>query len=127
MLERLYDGFVPGRHLIEAFGNGGFRFADMSHRGSILALPSGVRAWAVETAGGIDADSLAEVIAAGGGVDVLLVGTGQEIVPLPASVREHLRANGVRVDVMTTWAAAQTYNIMAVEDRPVAAALIAVP
>ena len=31
----------PGRHLIDAYGNGGFRFADMSHRGSILALPSG--------------------------------------------------------------------------------------
>ena len=34
---RLYDGFVPGRHPIDAYGNGGFRFADMSHRGSILA------------------------------------------------------------------------------------------
>ena len=26
----------PGRAPIEAYGNGGFRFADMSHRGSIL-------------------------------------------------------------------------------------------
>ena len=36
------DGFVPGAHPIDAYGAGGFRFAGMSHRGSILALPSGI-------------------------------------------------------------------------------------
>jgi uncharacterized protein len=35
-----FDGFVPGRHQLDAFGAGGFRFADMSHRGSILATPA---------------------------------------------------------------------------------------
>lgn len=38
------QGFVPGRHKIDEYGGGGFRFADMSHKGSILALPSGVHA-----------------------------------------------------------------------------------
>ena len=42
----------PGRAPIEAYGNGGFRFADMSHRGSILALPSGIEAWPVASVGG---------------------------------------------------------------------------
>ena len=41
------SGFVPGRHIIDTYGNGGFRFAGMSHRGSILILPSGIRAWPV--------------------------------------------------------------------------------
>ena len=36
----------PGRAPIDAYGNGGFRFADMSHRGSILCLPTGIYAWA---------------------------------------------------------------------------------
>jgi preprotein translocase subunit SecF len=44
-LKVLHEGFVPGRFAIDAYGRGGFRFADMSHRGSILALPSGVHAW----------------------------------------------------------------------------------
>ena len=35
----------PGRAPIDAYGNGGFRFAGMSHRGSILCLPSGIHAW----------------------------------------------------------------------------------
>ena len=47
MNEARYEGFVPGRHLLDAVGNGGFRFAEMSHRGSILILPSGIYAWDV--------------------------------------------------------------------------------
>ena len=42
----------PGRAPIDAYGNGGFRFADMSHRGSILCLPSGIYAWAPTSARG---------------------------------------------------------------------------
>ena len=41
-------GYVAGRHRIDDYGAGGFRFADMSHRGSILALPSGIRAIALD-------------------------------------------------------------------------------
>ena len=39
-------GFLPGQHPIDGLGGFGFRFADMSHRGSLLALPSGLRAFA---------------------------------------------------------------------------------
>lgn len=35
------EAHFPGRAPIDAYGNGGFRFAEMSHRGSILCLPSG--------------------------------------------------------------------------------------
>ena len=38
---------LPGRYAIDAFGAGGFRFGDMSHRGSLLILPSGMWAWPV--------------------------------------------------------------------------------
>lgn len=35
----------PYAAAVTAYGNGGFRFADISHRGSILCLPNGVHAW----------------------------------------------------------------------------------
>jgi uncharacterized protein len=35
----------PGRAPIDSYGNGGFRFAEMSHRGSLLMLPSGIYGW----------------------------------------------------------------------------------
>ena len=43
----LSEARYPGSAPIDAYGNGGFRFADMSHRGSILLLPSGIQAWSV--------------------------------------------------------------------------------
>ena len=45
-----YEGFVPGRHAIEAYGAGGFRFAGMCHVGSILATPRGIAAIDAEDA-----------------------------------------------------------------------------
>jgi uncharacterized protein len=123
---RIYDGFVPGRHLIDAYGNGGFRFADMSHRGSILALPSGVKAWAVADARSLTAEDFAPVLAQAGEIELLLVGTGLDIVPFPEALRWPLREANIGLDVMQTGAAARTYNILAAENRKVAAALIAV-
>ena len=54
--------FLPGRHQLEAYGNGGFRFGGMSHRGSVLALPSGVRAWPVRSVSEIGEAALAPII-----------------------------------------------------------------
>jgi uncharacterized protein len=123
---RIYDGFVPGRHLIDAYGNGGFRFADMSHRGSILALPSGITAWHVTEARSLTVEHFAPVLAATGEIELLLLGTGLQIVPLPEALRWPLREAKIGLDVMQTGAAARTYNILAAENRKVAAALIAV-
>jgi uncharacterized protein len=123
----ILDGFVPGRHLIDAYGNGGFRFADMSHRGSLLVLPSGVSAWEVADARAIDRDALRPVQAAAGAIELLLVGTGLDIVPLPEQIRRWLKEAGIGLDVMQTGAAARTYNILMAENRRVAAALVAVP
>ena len=53
----------PGRAPVDAYGNGGFRFADMSHRGSILCLPSGIYGWPVEEGMPIDAATLEKVFA----------------------------------------------------------------
>jgi uncharacterized protein len=122
-----YAGFLPGKHTIEGYGNGGFRFAGMSHRGSILALPSGIRAWDAAGARDISIDSLAAVFAeAPGRIEHLLIGTGADLVPLDKGLREKLRAAGIRAEPMATAAAARTYSVLLMEDRRVAAALIAV-
>ena len=122
-----HDGFVPGRHGIDAYGAGGFRFAGMSHKGSILALPSGVHAWAATTPEEISIASLAPLFAEPrGAVELLLVGTGRDIVRLPEALRWRLRDAGIALDAMQTSAAARTYNVLVGERRRVAAALLAV-
>ena len=122
------EAFVPGTHPIDAYGAGGFSFAGMSHRGSILALPSGIRAWDVGDASQIDAHSLAPLFdEPEGAVEHLLVGTGANFVPLAPALRKALRARGIVGEPMATGAAARTYNILLGEKRRVAAALIAAP
>jgi uncharacterized protein len=123
-----YQGFLPGPHTIEGYGNGGFRFGGMSHRGSILALPSGIYAWDAVTARDITIESLGPVFDEPPGViEHLLIGTGLDIVPLSASLRQRLREAGIRAEPMPTGAAARTYPILLGENRRVAAALLAVP
>ena len=116
----------PGRAPIDAYGNGGFRFADMSHRGSILCLPSGIYGWDKTDASDLSAGDLARVLAEAEQIEVLLVGTGAEIRPLSPQVRAALRERQVRSDPMSTGAAVRTFNVMLAESRAVAAALIAV-
>lgn len=122
----LFDGFVPGRHQLDAFGAGGFRFAGMSHRGSILATPSGIRIWPVARFAQITPESLQPVLDEAGTIDFLLIGTGADIAFVPAPLRERLREAGITIEGMATGAAARTYNVLVAEDRRVAAALIAV-
>ena len=123
---RVYDGFVPGRFPIDAYGNGGFRFAEMSHRGSILALPSGILAWPVTSPAGISEEALAPVFAEGDALDLLLLGTGIEVVPVSAALRMRFREARIGLEVMQTGAAARTFNVLVAENRKVGAALIAV-
>ncbi|WP_349371804.1 MTH938/NDUFAF3 family protein [Salinarimonas sp.] len=123
----LHDGFVPGRHAIDAYGGGGFRFADMSHVGSLLALPSGVHAWkGVTTPRDLTLDAFAPVLEEASEIELLLVGVGADLVHLQESVLWGLREAGLRVEVMQTGAAARTYTILLGENRRVAAALLAV-
>jgi uncharacterized protein len=116
----------PGRPPIDAYGNGGFRFADMSHRGSILCLPSGVHGWEVTQDQPLTVELFARVLAEARDIEFLLVGTGPSIRPLPADLKEALRAANISSDPMGTGAAVRTYNVMLSESRAVAAALIAV-
>lgn len=116
----------PGRAPIEAYGNGGFRFADMSHRGSILALPSGIESWAVESAETISPEAVSRLIDEAGEIDIVLIGTGDALVPLSRETRAALEQAGLAPDLMATGAAVRTFNVLLSEGRQVAAALVAV-
>jgi uncharacterized protein len=120
------QGYVPGRHRIDDYGNGGFRFADMSHRGSIMALPTGVRAIAPTAWNEIDAAAIDKLLAEAGDLDILIVGMGKDLMPLASALRAKLRDAGVGCETMSTGAAVRTYNMLFDEGRRVAALLIAV-
>lgn len=120
------EGFYPYQAQIDAYGNGGFRFADMSHRGSMLCLPSGMHAWEVRSPGDISLENLAPVFAVAEEIDVLLVGLGKDIAGFDPAIRAALRDHKIIVEAVATGGAVRTYNTLLGERRAVAAALIAV-
>jgi uncharacterized protein len=117
---------LPRAAQIEAYGKGGFRFAGMSHRGSILCVPGGTWAWPVVRPDDIGEATLARVFAAAGDIDLFLLGTGRDVWVMPDSLRWRFRDHRVVVEATPTGAAVRTWNVLMPEGRRVAAGLIAV-
>ena len=117
---------LPRRAPIDAYGNGGFRVAGMSHRGSLLCLPSGIWAWAPAAPAEVDTAALAPLFAEAGDIDLFLLGTGDAPWLVPAALRWELRDRHITVEAMPTGPAVRTYNILLSENRRVAAGLIAI-
>jgi len=117
---------LPTPAQIDAYGNGGFRFTGMSHRGSLLCLPDGIWAWPVKDVTELTLAALLPAYERGDVLDVFLIGTGRDPWPLPERLRARFRELAVSVDTMPTGAAVRTYNILLAESRRVGAGLIAV-
>jgi uncharacterized protein len=119
------DPHLPQQVVIDAHGEGGFRFGGMSHRGSLLCLPDGVWAWPVATTAAVTDEALSPIFARAADLDFFLLGTGSEPWMPPPSLRVRFREANISLDVMTTGPAVRTYNVMLLEGRRVAAGLIA--
>jgi uncharacterized protein len=117
---------LPSPAPIDAYGNGGFRFAGMSHQGSLLCFPDGIWAWPVARTGDLNEATLEPVFARAQVLNFFLIGGGRDPFVLAAPLRARFNALGLSVDAMTTGAAIRTYNILLGENRRVAAGLIAV-
>ena len=117
---------LPRPALIDAYGNGGFRFDGLSHRGSLLCLPDGIWAWPVKDVSELTTAALEQVFARAEALDVFLIGAGRDPWPIPERLRARFRDLAISVDAMSTGAAVSTYNILLAENRRVGAALLAV-
>ncbi|WP_208431652.1 Mth938-like domain-containing protein [Bartonella schoenbuchensis] len=122
---QIREAHFPGRAPIDAYGNGGFRFADMSHRGSIMCVPSGV--YGINMVEPIPTQGdISRILEEADQIEVLLVGTGVELLRLPETLRALLREKHISTDTMSTGAAVRTFNVLLAENRAVAAVLFAV-
>ncbi|MGE5166967.1 MAG: Mth938-like domain-containing protein [Sphingobacteriales bacterium] len=117
---------LPRPAPIDAYGDGGFRFAGMSHRGSLLCFPDGIWAWPTQSVTEMTEAALAPVFDRAEMLDFFLIGVGHDPWPLPEHLRQRFRELSLSVDSMPTGAAVRTYNILLAENRRVGAGLIAV-
>lgn len=117
---------LPRPAPIEAYGDGGFRFGGMSHRGSLLCFPDGIWAWPVTTLSELTASALQPAFARAEALDFFLIGGGRDPFVLPEQLLARFSELSLSVDAMPTGVAVRTYNILLAENRRVGAGLIAV-
>ncbi len=116
---QLHEITFEGQPPIDGYGPGFFRVMGEAHTGGLFVSKDGAQAW--------DGYSdLAPLIASCADYDVIFVGTGAEIAPLPKAVRAALEEAQVPFEVMGTPSACRTYNILLSENRRVALAALAV-
>jgi len=116
----------PGRAPLSFYGNGGFRFADISHQGSLLLLPSGIYAWDVDEFANLKIDNFQQIFTETAKIEFLLLGCGTQLHIPGDDIRAAFEAEDIGLEYMGTGAAVRTYNVLLAEKRAVAAALIAV-
>ena len=111
---------------IDAYGNGGFRFAEMSHIGPLLCLPSGIYGWSIQEGASLSLEDFEQVFSEQENIQFLLLGTGvKQVFPSP-EIRKAFEDNNLGLDCMDTGAACRTFNVLLAEKRAVAAALLPV-
>ena len=116
---------AAGRQVIEAYRPGQFRVSGVDYETSVIVTPERTVPWSDVGSAGFELEQFSAVMAAEPPVDVLLIGCGARIAPIPKAVREGLRAAGIGADAMDTGAACRTFNVLVSEGRRVAAALMA--
>jgi len=104
---------------VEGYGPGFFRLGGEAHKAPLLVLPTGVTSWS----GFEDTDALLEAVKL---IDLLIVGTGTEIEPIPATFRKTLESAGIGVEFMASPQACRTYNVLLGEERRVGLAVLPV-
>jgi uncharacterized protein len=112
-----------GRQVIESYGPRGFRVTGVAYARSILVFPDATLDWEVAGIEDVTPDALRPVVERGG-TEILLLGCGTRMRPVPAALRQALKAAGIGLEPMDTGAACRTYNVLLAEDRRVAAALL---
>jgi len=112
------------RPAIEAYGGGGFRVAGARVDGGLLVCARGAWPWPASGLAEATTASLGVLLDADPTIELLLLGCGPAMAPVPAALRDGLRARGIRVEAMATGAACRTFNVLMGENRRVAAALL---
>ncbi len=111
-----------GRQVVDSYGRNGFHISGVAYEGAILVTAEATIAWRVASLDDVTPDSLSVLFDRG--IEILLLGCGARMVPVPGALRAALKAQGMVIDAMDTGAACRTYNILLAEERRVAAALL---
>lgn len=114
-----------GRQMIESYGPGRFRVAGVVYETALLVMPTQTLVWDVGDFNQMTPESFAPLFATP--LDVLLLGCGAKAAFVAPALRQALKARGIVVEAMESGGACRTYNVLMMEGRSVAAALLPLP
>ncbi|PTW49813.1 Mth938-like domain-containing protein [Rhodovulum kholense] len=117
---KLTEMTIPEGLPIDGYGPGFFRIGGEVREGGALVALGRIEGWA-------GPEDEAPLMALAGRVDILLIGTGPTLVPLPNRLQSRLEAAGLGVELMSSPSAARSYNVLLAEGRRIAVALVPMP
>ena len=120
---KLHDTTVQGHNVVTAYGEGYIAINGIEHHASLIVAPDHlIESWPVTSARELRVEDFRGLMETG--ASVILLGTGaKQVFPPPALLRS-LSTQGKAVEVMDSFAACRTYNILVAEGRDVVAGLI---
>lgn len=110
-----FQNLIP----IDGYGDGFFRVGGQLHNGAMIAAGGEPVQW-----GGY-ADT-SQILALADAIDILIVGTGAQMVQIPAEFRKSIEAAGMGIELMSSPSACRTYNVLLSEGRRIAIAALPV-
>ena len=119
---KLHLAGASARNTITGYGAGYVLVNGARHDENLIVLPDRVLPWSAGSFESLAAENFVELAQLD--LEVVLVGTGATLrFPSPQVIRPLVDA-GIGLEVMDAQAACRTYNILAAEERRVAAALL---
>jgi uncharacterized protein len=119
---KLHRAGAPAFNTFTGYGDGYVAVNGQRHEKSVIVLPDRIVEWSAKSFAALEAADFAAC--EGLGIDILLLGTGpKQRFPHPRLTASLARAR-IGLEVMDVQAACRTYNILAAEERKVAAALL---
>ena len=106
-----------GQPPVDSYGPGFFRVSNIIHKGALFLTLKGSIDWT-------GLDDLAAIIENKDDYDVVFIGMGKEISPLPKAISNKLEKAGVPFEVMNSPSAYRTYNVLLSEERRVGLAVL---
>jgi len=112
------------RQVIQSYKAGGFRVSGVAYSQSLLVFPETSILWSVSHIDRINESDFKPLCDRASQLDICIFGCGERMLPLPSLLKDLLKKANISGESMNTAAACRTYNLLAVEGRSVAAALI---
>lgn len=109
-------------HLISSYGGSRFVVRGEAYAHHLLIWPEGVAYVALDSISNLTSLNLVDYMPSL--PELLIVGTGTSMSALTTDLKKDLSRQKVKFDQMDTGAACRTYNVLASEDRKIAALLM---